>query len=189
MILAVVISGCASGSAASAGAGSSTSGAPAPSAGSSAASVGTGSVKRDVIGAVEACALLTAEQIEAAIGTAVTETVPYGTAECRWTVEPLPEFPGSERPWLDVQFFENDNPMRAVEVAPGTEGVVAVDGLGDRSFRTNVNHHLWVQYGTDVFVVRSSLPAISDETEASQAAAEAIEVLLARLVLDELVAA
>jgi hypothetical protein len=145
-----------------------------------------GSVKRDSVGAVDACALLSAEQIEAVAGTAVVETTPYGTAECRWTVEPLAGFPGSETPWLDVQFFENDDPMRGVEAAPGTEGVVPIGGLGDRAFRTNVNRHLWVQHGSDVFVVRSSLPGLADESESSRAAAEAIEVLLARLVLDQL---
>ncbi len=43
-----------------------------------------------------------------------------------------------------------------------------------------------VQQGSDVFVVRSSLPALSDEGETSRTAAEALEVILAHLVLDQL---
>lgn len=187
LVLSIATAGCGAGAAP--GDGGATSGAPtapAASVGVDATSDGSASVKRDAAGAVEACALLSVEQIKAVVGSAVTEAVPYGTAECRWTVQPLTDFAGSERPWVDVQFFENDYWMRSVEAAPGTNGVVAIDGLGDRAFRTNQFRHLWVQRGSDVFVVRSSLPALTDESEASRAAAEAIESALARLVLDQL---
>jgi hypothetical protein len=151
-----------------------------------ATSSGDSTIKRDSAGAVDPCALLTLAQIEAVIGTPVVETIPYGDIECRWKVKPLAAFPGSVDPWLDVQFFPNDTQMRDVEAAPGTEGVVAIGGLGDRAFRTNQNRHLWVQHGNDVFVVRSSLTDLSDESEINRSAAEAIEVFLARLVLDQL---
>lgn len=176
-LLAAAMTGCAGGSAPSAGTTAGFSDAPA---------AGGGSVKRDASGAVNPCALLTPAQIEAAVGTPVVGTIPYGEIECRWTVTPLPALPGSVDPWLDVQFWPNDTQMRDVEAAPGTGGVVAIGGLGDRAFRTNQYRHLWVQHGTDVFVVRSRLGALGDESEASRAAAEAIEVLLARLVVDQL---
>lgn len=175
-LLTATISACAGGSSPS----------REPSAGAPDAPPAGGSVKRDASGAVNACALLTPSQIEAAIGTPVLATTPYGEIECRWTVEPLPALPGSIDPWLDVQFWPADTQMRDVEAAPATGGVVAIDGLGDRAFRTNETRHLWVKHGTDVFVVRSRLGALGDESEASQAAAEAIEVLLARLMLDQL---
>lgn len=176
-----VASGGAGAAAASRGASAS-----APAAASSAISGGAGAVTRVASGAIKACDLLTAAQIEIAIGTPVVEPVDYGEIECRWRVQPLAAFEGSEDPWIDVQFFENDLPMLAVEAAPATNGVVAIDGLGDRAFRTNDFRHLWVQHGSDVFVVRSRLRAITDESEASRDAAEAIEVLMARLVLDQL---
>jgi len=178
VVLGVALGGCAAGSAPGGGSGSITSGPPSP--------VGVGGLKRDASGAIDACALVNVAQIGEAIGTPAIEAVPYGGAECRWKVTPLIQFPGSVDPWVDVQFFAGDTEMRAVEVAPGTNGVVAIEGLGDRAFRTNQYRHLWVKHGSDVFVVRSSLTALGDDTEVSRAAAEAIEVLLARLVLDQL---
>lgn len=187
LVLAAAMGGCAGGSAPGGSTGGAASGPSAvASTGSGATTGGDHGIKRDASGAVDPCALLTAAQIEAAIGTPVVEAVPYGGIECRWTVKPLPAFAGSEDPWLDVQFFENDKPMLHIEADPGTKGVVAIDGLGDRAFRTNVNRHLWVQHGSDVFVVRSRLSALTDDSETSRAAAEAIEALLARLVLDQL---
>ncbi len=144
------------------------------------------SVARAADGAVNACALMPAAAIQAAIGTSVVEAVPYGDAECRWRVEPLPAFPGATDTWVDVQFFANDIPMTHVEAAPDTGGVTAVDGLGDRAFRTNSFHHLWVKHGSDVYVVRSRMRSLSDTTDASRTAGEAIEVLLARAVLAQL---
>jgi hypothetical protein len=177
ILLAAAMGGCAGGASPSGSGGAGASGA---------AAGGNSEIKRDASGAVNPCALLTPSQIEAAVGTGVVATVPYGDIECRWTVKPLPAFPGSADPWLDVQFWPNDAQMRDVEAAPATGGIVAIDGLGDRAFRTNEFRHLWVKHGTDVFVVRSRLGALGDESETSRAAAEVIEVLLARLVLDQL---
>ena len=101
-------------------------------------------------------------------------------------MEPLAAFPGAADTWLDVQFFANDLPMQSVEAEPGTKGVVTVDGLGDRAFRTNSFHHLWVKHGSDVFVVRSRLRALNDTSDASRLAGQALEVLLARAVLAQL---
>ena len=91
-------------------------------------------------------------------GHAVIEAVPYGDTECRWRVQPLPAFPGAADTWLDVQFFVNDaahagtsRPSRLRRASS------SVDGLGDRAFRTNSFHHLWVKHGNDAFVVRSRL--------------------------------
>lgn len=176
-LLAAAMTGCGGGATPSGGTGAGGSGAPAG---------GGSSVKRDASGAINPCALLTPSQIEAAVGTPVVATIPYGEIECRWTVKPLPVLPGSVDPWLDVQFWPNDKQMLDVEAASATGGVVAIDGLGDRAFRTNEFRHLWVKHGTDVFVVRSRLGALGDESETSRAAAEVIEVLLARLVLDQL---
>jgi hypothetical protein len=144
-----------------------------------------GAVKRSGGGEIQACALLTAAQIQDAIGTVVTEAVNYADKECRWTVEPLDAFPGSQGAWLDVQ-FEKDQVMTFIENDPGTEGVLPVNGLGDRAFLTNVNRQLWVQHGTDAFVVRSRLRSLSDDTLKSRDAEEAIRILMARLVLAQL---
>ena len=187
VLIAAVLSGCAGSSTPGGGAGAPTSSASVPASGSSGATAsGASAVKRNASGAVDPCALLTPALIEAAIGTPVVATIPYGDIECRWTVKPLPAFPGSENPWLDVQFWPTDTQMLAVEAAPETKGVVAIDGLGDRAFRTNQYHHLWVKHGSDVFVIGSRLGALTDESATTRAAAEAIEVLLARLVLDQL---
>ena len=176
----------ASAGAAGSGAGASAATATAATAASVAPGSTAGTAARGADGAVKACALLSSEALEAAVGTHVIEAVPYGDPECRWRVEPLPAFPGAADTWLDVQFFANDLPMQAVESAPDTKGVVAVDGLGDRAFRTNAFHHLWVKHGSDVFVVRSRLRALGDDSEASRFAGEALEVLLARAVLAQL---
>lgn len=185
--LAAVMTGCAAGAAPSGGAATPASVAPGVSSSVPGSTTGAaGGVTRGATGAIDACALLTSAQIQAAIGTPVTEAINYGDIECRWRVTPLAAFPGSQDPWVDVQFYENDLPMKHIESDPGTKGVVAIDGLGDRAFRTNVNRHMWVQHGSDVFVVRSSLPSLSDDTEKSRDAAEALEVLLARLVLSQL---
>lgn len=146
----------------------------------------TGSAARTADGAVKACSVLPAAAIEAAVGTPVIEAVPYGDTECRWRVLPLAAFPGAADTWLDVQFFVNDAPMQAVEAEPATKGVVVIDGLGDRAFRTNSFHHLWVKHGSDAFVVRSRLRALNDTSDASRLAGEALEVLLARAVLAQL---
>ena len=111
-------------------------------------------------------------------------TTPYGDTECRWTIGPLAAIPGRTDPWLDAQSFANDLLMLQVEAGAGPGGVTAIEGLGDRAFRTSQYRHLWVQHGQDVFVVRSGLTGLSDDSEASQTAAEAIELLFARLILD-----
>lgn len=145
-----------------------------------------GAIQRTDTGVINACALLPVAELEAATGTSVVATTPYGDAECRWTVRPLASLPNADGPWLDLQFWPNDLTMKAVEIAPGTEGVVAIDGLGDRAFRTNRNRHLWVTRGRDVFVIRSRLMDVADESQVAQAAGEAVEMLLARLVLAQL---
>lgn len=185
--LVIAVGGCAGGSASAGGVGTGVPSTQGVASGTSATTSDSGGeVKRAADGTVDPCALLTPAQIEVAIGTPIVKTTPYGDIECRWTVKPLSAFAGSVDPWIDVQFWPNDKPMLHVEADPGTNGVVAIDGLGDRAFRTNVNRHLWVQHGNDVFVVRSRLSALTDESETSRAATEAIEVLLARLVLDQL---
>jgi hypothetical protein len=173
------------GSGAGSGAGSGTTAAPSAITPVASTAV-TGNVARGPEGAVTACAVLSAADIETAIGTHVIEAVPYGNSECRWRVEPLAAFPGAADTWMDVQFFASNLAMRAAEAEPANKGVVTVEGLGDRAFRTNSFHHLWVERGNDAFVVRSRLRAVNDTTDASRVAGEAIEVLLARAVVGRL---
>jgi hypothetical protein len=130
------------------------------------------------------CTLMTAAEIEAAIGTPVTKATDYGGLECRWTVKPLASHASEVDPWIAVS-FHNDRAMNEVEVAPGTKGVVAVAGLGDRAYRTNVYRHLWVKKGNDVFVTKSKLTGF-ETTDATFAVTDDIEVRLARLVLTKL---
>ena len=150
----------------------------------------SGGAPREVVrtetGAIDACALLTSAQIEAVIGSPVVETTPYGDRECRWTVGPLAAFPGRDAPWIDASFYENDLLMLQVAASAGPDGVTAIEGLGDRAFRTSQGSHLWVQHGQDVVAIVSGLPGVSDDSDASRIASDAIEVLFARLILDQL---
>lgn len=187
-LLVILLAGCAAGAApTNGGAGTPASNLPGAASTSPAeTSANAGGVKRGATGAIDACQLLTSAQIEGAIGTPVTEATNYADIECRWTVKPLAAFPGSQDPWVDVQFFGNDLPMKHIEADPGTKGVVAIDALGDRAFRTNVNRQMWVQHGSDAFVVRSRFRGPNDDTDKSRDAAEALELLMARLVLAQL---
>ena len=150
----------------------------------------SGGTPREVVrtetGAINACALLTSTQIEAVIGSPVVETTPYGDAECRWTVGPLAAFPGRDAPWIGARFYGDDLLMFQVAADPGPDGVTAIEGLGDRAFRTNQYSHLWVQHGQDSVAIGSGLTGESDDSDASRIAAEAMEVLFARLILDQL---
>jgi hypothetical protein len=131
------------------------------------------------------CALMTSAEIEAAIGTPVVKATGYGGIECRWTIKPLPAHPNKVDPWVAIS-LHNDMAMHEVEVAPGTNGVAAINGLGERAFRTNAFHHLWVKQGSNVFVAKSHLIGFNDRNEKTVAAADDIEVRLARLVLTKL---
>ena len=130
------------------------------------------------------CALITSAEVEAAIGTPVTKATDYGSLECRWFVKPLASHPKETNPWVAIS-FHNDMAMNEVEVAPGTQGVTAIAGLGDRAYRTKAFHHLWVKKGSDVFVTKSSLTGF-EKTEATFAVTDEIETRLARLVLTKL---
>lgn len=136
-------------------------------------------------GGRDPCKLLNDAEIAAAVGTPVTKTTLYGDSECRWTLKPHPGFPGTNDAWVDVA-FHSEAQMRDVEAAPGTKGVVAITGLGERAHRTNSFRHLWVKHGNDVFVVRSRLAKMGDKSDASMTASDAIETSLARLVLTKL---
>lgn len=131
------------------------------------------------------CALITPDEVGAAIGTPVIKTTPYRGIECRWTVKPLPSHPKEIDPWVAVS-FHNDMAMREVEAAPGTNGVVPIAGLGDRAYRGNSFHHLWVKHGSDVFVAKSRLIGFTERSEATLVVTDDIEVRLARLVLTKL---
>lgn len=187
LVLALAVSAGGAASAQDSSPGIGTSPALAMASASPGASAGTPrEVVRNESGAINACELLTAVQIEGVVGSPVVVATPYGGTECRWTVGPLTAMPGRADPWLDALFYENELPMLHVEEDAGLGGVTAIEGLGDRAFRTSQYRHLWVQHGQDVFVVRSGLVGLSDDTEASQTAAEAIELLFARLILDQL---
>ncbi len=131
------------------------------------------------------CALLTSAEIEAAIGTAVIKATDHGGIECRWTVKPLPTHPKEIDPWVAIS-LHNDMAMREVEAAPGTNGVTAINGLGERAYRTNAFHHLWVKQGDHVFVAKSRLIGFSDKSDATLAVTDDIEVRLARLLMTKL---
>ncbi len=127
----------------------------------------------------DACALLTMEQVSAALGGPIGPAKPLATGICQWTQQGKPGEPLFK---LDVNLVTPDHFARLKTVTLGT--VTNVGGLGDEAFySTFTQGHttlttLNVRKGTAAVTIRVSVSGGTRPAEEYQAKEKAIALAL-----------
>lgn len=109
-------------------------------------------------GQIDQCSLLTADEVETALGRKVMSSGadPSGQNRCLWTLEPAAE---NRTVGVTVYF---DDPRAAANFARDTQGGTVVPGMGDAAaynIRTGGDYVLNVLRGDDYFRLHASIGA------------------------------